>query len=251
MSRFYTFTITESELDFIIKYTKKSLEKAFFPLVRQIVEDFQNKGGQRYILCIAGPPGCGKSSIAKLLQILLEKQGIESQILPMDGFHLKNSVLKKKSVTIAGTETSLYSIKGAKETYSIETLVEYVQRLHRGDVFYWPTYSRTLHDPVDRGVRIDGGRYIYIVEGNYLLLLEHPWSQLQQYFDKRLFITSREFFLRPRVIRRKHMGGISRAEAHRHYRKSDRRNIREVLTNSGGYDWLLVQQGGYRYGLHL
>jgi len=251
MSRFQTFTITESELSFTVKYTKKSIERTFAPLVRQIAEDFQNSGRQRYILCIAGPPGCGKSSIAKLLQILLEKRGIEVQVLPMDGFHLKNSELKKKSAMIDGKYVSLYSIKGAKETYDTEKLFGCMKRLSRGDSFYWPAYSRTLHDPVEKGVWVKESRCIYIIEGNYLLLSQHPWTLLQQFFNKRIFTASRERILQPRIIRRKQMGGISRSEARCHYKKSDRRNIREVLAHSVGYDWLLTQRGRYRYTLQM
>jgi len=251
MSRFKKFSITESSLTCTIKYTRKCIEKTFVPLVQEVAEDFQNGGDQRYILCIAGPPGCGKSSIAKLFQILLEDRRIEAQVLPLDGFHLKNRELKKKSALIGGLEVDLYSIKGAKETYDTKKLFDCIKRLSQGNTFFWPIYSRTTHDPVEKGVHINGNHFIYIIEGNYLLLSEHPWNLLRQYFNKRIFIASKECILRQRVIRRKRMGGISRKEAHRHYKKSDRRNIREVLNNSGGCDWLITQRRRYRYDLSI
>jgi len=251
MSRFEKFSITESALTCTVKYTKTCIKKTFIPLVRMITDDFQKGGNQHYILCIAGPPGCGKSSIAKLLQTLLEKRGIESQVLPMDGFHFKNSELKKKSAMVARKNVSLYSIKGAKETYDTEKLFDCMKKLSHGDSFYWPVYSRTTHDPVEKGVHIRDNHCIYIIEGNYLLLEDHPWNLLRKFFNKRIFITSQERILRPRVIRRKRMGGISRKEARQHYKKSDRRNILEVLDNSSGYDWLLTQRNRYRYDLSM
>jgi len=251
MSRFKKFSITESSLTCTIKYTRKCIEKTFIPLVREIAEDFQNSGDQRYILCIAGPPGCGKSSIAKLFQILLENRGIETRVLPLDGFHLKSSELKKKSTLVDGLELDLYSIKGAKETYDTGKLFDFMKKLSQGNTFFWPVYSRTTHDPVDKGVHICDNRCIYIIEGNYLLLSEHPWNLLRQYFNKRIFIASQESILRLRVIRRKRKGGISPKEARCHYKKSDRRNIREVLDNSDGYDWLITQRRRYRYDLSI
>ncbi len=249
MSRFETYTINESGLTCTIKYTKKSIQEAFIPLAQMIIEDFQKRRNGRYILCIAGPPGCGKSSTAKLSQLFIDERGIDAHVLPLDGFHLKNSELKKKTALIDGEEVFLHSIKGAKETYDTQKLFDCMKKLSRGDSFFWPVYSRTTHDPVEKGAHIGGNHSIYIIEGNYLLLSEHPWNLLQQYFNKRIFIASKQHILRPRVIRRKRMGGISRKTARRHYRISDRRNIQEVLDSSGGYDFLLTQRSRYRYDL--
>ncbi len=247
MSLFDTYTITESGLPCTIKYTKKSIQKTFIPLVKMIVEDFRKKENERYILCIAGPPGSGKSSIAHLLQLFCGDRGLDAHVLPLDGFHLKNSELKKKTALIDGGKIFLYDVKGAKETYDTAKLFDCMKKLSRGSSFFWPVYSRTTHDPVEKGEHIWDNHSLYIIEGNYLLLSEPPWVLLRPYFDKRIFIESRERILRPRIIGRKAKGGILRREARRHYRKSDRRNIREVLERSGGYDWHLAQQSRYRY----
>ena len=269
MTRLEMYTINESGLTCTVKYTKKCIRKTFIPLAGMIVEDFRKThtsrftaeyqkatgpkptgiGNKRYILSIAGPPGCGKSSIARLLQLFISEQGIVTHVLPMDGFHLKNSELKKNTVLIDGRDVNLYNIKGAKETYDTRNLFDSVKKLSQGKSFFWPVYSRNTHDPVEKGVRICDSHCIYIIEGNYLLLNEHPWKLLGSYFNKRIFIKSKKIILRPRIIRRKLMGGISKNQARLHYRRSDKRNIQEVLDMSGGYDLLLIQHGRYRYSL--
>ena len=59
----------------------------------------------RIAIAIAGPPGSGKSSLAAALCTHL---GEASCAIPMDGFHLDNSVLEARG---------LLQVKGSAETF--------------------------------------------------------------------------------------------------------------------------------------
>jgi pantothenate kinase len=122
-------------------------------------------------------------------------------------------------------------------------------KLLSGNSLYWPLYSRNTHNPVEKGIFINNKNALYIVEGNYLLLNSIPWNDLKKYFNQSVFISSKKRYLRKRLIQRKQRGGFSRFDAIRHYRDCDSENIDEVLGFSSEYDFLLTQNGLYRYTL--
>jgi hypothetical protein len=140
-------------------------------------------------------------------------------------------------------------MKGARETYDTEELSHSLGRLKGGDRFFWPLYSRTLHEPVERGIHIENRECLYIVEGNFLLLDLDPWRGFFELFDRSILIRSSMRLVRRRMIARKIRGGYSRAEARSHFRRSDRRNIAEVTNRSTDHDYLLIHRSRYRYTL--
>ncbi len=249
MSPLISYQITESDLNYTIRYTKETVDKAFLPLIDEIVRAFSKHIRLPYLLGISGPPGCGKSSISAIFQILLCKMGIDTYILPLDGFHLSNEELQKRETVFKNRPISLYEIKGAKETYDVEKLIILMEKLREGANFYWPVYSRNTHDPVDRGIYVKKSNAIYIIEGNYLFLNCEPWNILLPFFNKKIFISSKKRLLKKRVIWRKRFGGFSKKEARSHYRDCDSLNIDEVLKKSKDYDYMLIQNGKYRYKL--
>ncbi len=242
-----SFEIVDSDLHLSIGYTEKTLRKTFPAVVDRIVESCIRRSNTRPVVAIAGPPGSGKSSIALVLQGFLKKRHLNALVLPLDGFHRKNSDLMAHTTRIGKMKVSLYDIKGAKETYNTPHLMECMEKLRSGEVFYWPLYSRSLHEPVEKGILVNGEVDLYIVEGNYLLLKSEPWNRLSPHFCLKIFIRSRKRFLKRGIISRKMKGGFSRIEARKHYLFSDRRNIDEVLADSTGYDCMLIQKGRYNY----
>ncbi|UCB44757.1 MAG: hypothetical protein JSV25_11125 [Spirochaetota bacterium] len=249
MSRYLFFEITESDQRSTVKYTKKTVQKSFLPLINNIVKQYEKSETKPYILAVAGPPGCGKSAISSLFEFLLEEQGIDTYVLPLDGFHFKNDELKKMKAIHQDSPITLYERKGSKETYRVSHLIDLMKKLYQGENLSWPLYSRSTHNPVEKGMFINNNNAIYMVEGNYLLLDSRPWSDLRKYFNKKIFISSKKRFLKKRIIQRKQKGGFSRAYAKMHYRDCDSKNIDEVLGFSSGYNFLLTQRGAYRYTL--
>lgn len=249
MNRKMVYNITEADFKHKIIYTAKTIDESFEPIADEIAEEHSNKK-HPYCIGISGPPGSGKSSISALLHRLFHDRGIESQVLPLDGFHLKNEELKKRKVWFKNRLVSLYEIKGSKESYDVKSLLKHLERLKQDKNFYWPIYSRQLHDPIKDGIYIENKDAIYILEGNYLLLDLNPWNSIPRYFDKKVFIKSPKLLLKKRIIKRKNRGGYSKREAKEHYRFCDSHNIDEVLRYSRGYDYLLIQKGRYNYTLN-
>ena len=249
MTHLLSFNVIESGLRYTVKFTQKTTREAFLPLVEIILNDFFLRPACPYYLAVSGPPGSGKSTISAVFQHFFIKKMINTFVLPLDGFHMKNEDLKKKTTYIAGNPVSLYDIKGAKETYDTENLFICMNLLKSGKNFFWPVYSRNTHNPVEKGIYVERKKAIYIIEGNYLFLDRAPWNKLNSYFNRKIFISSSEHFLKKRIIKRKKAGGFSGREALRHYKMSDRRNISEVLKCSKGYDYLLEQEKDYEYRL--
>ena len=78
----------------------------------------------RHCLAIAGAPGSGKSTVAEALLTQLEKThpGAAS-ILPMDGFHYDDGVLKAMG---------RLAYKGAPDTFDVGGLKSVLKRLQGG-----------------------------------------------------------------------------------------------------------------------
>ena len=55
----------------------------------------QAEGSTRFLVAIAGPPGSGKSSLADELASELRSRGEFAAIVPMDGFHMDDTVLRE------------------------------------------------------------------------------------------------------------------------------------------------------------
>ena len=52
--------------------------------------------GERLLVAIVGPPGSGKSTLADALYAELARHGASSAVLPMDGFHYDDAILRAR-----------------------------------------------------------------------------------------------------------------------------------------------------------
>lgn len=219
-------------------YTEREVNDIYIPILKEITEKSRNKDG-RYVVFIAAPPGTGKSTLSLVLEkIAREDENLENlQALSLDGFHHFNEYLKSNYMEIDGKEQLLYSRKGAPETFDLESIKVYLEKLSENREVKWPIYDRQLHNPVMDAVEIDSK--IILIEGNWLLLDEEGWRDIAGYADYSVFIEAKKESLKDRLISRKMRGGTSLEDATAFYEKSDGLNVDRVLSNRLKSDLLL------------
>ena len=154
------------------------------------------KDRDRILVAIVGAPGSGKSTLSGLLQTELEaRYKLNTQVVPMDGFHLDDTILKQRG---------LLARKGAPQTFDVDGLRNILMRLidtPAADVLV-PVFDRERELSRASAREIPGSAEVILVEGNYLLLEAAPWNTLKQYFDISVMIHCEEPVLRQRLMNR-------------------------------------------------
>jgi pantothenate kinase len=195
------------------------------PQVNLLAERIQplRSGPARVLVAIAGPPASGKTTLADELARRLNAQKCQTVVVPQDGFHLDNQVLK---------ERGQLNRKGAPQTFDGAGFVHMVRRLkERVDVAV-PTFDRTRDISIAGARIVTASAEVIIVEGNYLLYDDAPWFNLASLWtlSVRLDVPIEE--LRARLIQRWLSHGLSRAAATRRATTNDVPNAQSVLDNA-------------------
>jgi pantothenate kinase len=195
------------------------------------------QAGDRLLIAVAGPPGAGKSTLADaLVERLNAGSPGSAEVLPMDGYHYDDIVLSARG---------LRPRKGAPETFDVGGLAHMLARLRRNE-------EPEIAVPVfDRSIEIAraGARLIprtirrLVVEGNYLLLDQAPWSQLHRHFDLTVMIAVPEAILRQRLIGRWESFGLTPGEIEAKVDGNDLPNGRFVIGQSIRPDYVVPFTG--------
>ena len=183
-------------------------------------------GGRRIVVGIAGAPGAGKSTIsAKLEQVLPHGSAI---VVPMDGFHFDDWVLEAKG---------LRQRKGAPETFDFAGFKVLLGRIKNMEPdIAIPVFDRSM-ELSRAGAAIIGADVKFIlVEGNYLLLDEAPWSELGGVFDFTVFVDVPRDELEKRLLQRWDQLGKTPEQARAWVASNDMPNVDRVLTKRRAAD---------------
>ncbi len=202
------------------------LEQLHLPIVKR----FESLAHGRLIVFVAGVPGAGKSLLAALWAELAGPEGLSCPfiVLPMDGFHLTNRILRGRTVIRDGTELPLELLKGAPETFDVDALADRLEEVAGGGPCWWPAYDRRVHEPVREGMFLPAGRGVLLVEGNYLLLDQDGWRDLTRFAHTRFFVDATFEAVEAGLIRRHRRGGKTTRAARVHVRRTDLPNVRLV-----------------------
>ncbi|PSK82156.1 fructokinase [Limimaricola soesokkakensis] len=188
------------------------------PLAEMIHEAAAKK--PRVIVGVAGAPGSGKSTLASELARRLERQKLKARIVPMDGFHLDNVVLDQRG---------LRTRKGAPETFDARGFVLLIKRLARGEEVVAPVFDRARDIAIAGAQLVEADAQVVIVEGNYLLFDEAPWSELARIWDVSAYLDVPLPELRARLIARWLGHGLSRTAATQRATYNDVPNAQRVI----------------------
>jgi pantothenate kinase len=138
--------------------------------------------GRRSLLGICGPPGAGKSTVALAIA---DRLGDAAIVVPMDGFHLANAELDR---------LGRRRWKGAPDTFDAHGFVALLNRLvdQREETIYAPEFRREIEEPIAGTIPIHRHIPLVIIEGNYLLLDEPPWTSVRTYLTECWYLDQRD-----------------------------------------------------------
>jgi pantothenate kinase len=175
--------------------------------------------GERRILGLVGAPGAGKSTLAHALA----KQWPNAiQVVPMDGFHLANIELER-----LGRKQR----KGAPDTFDAFGFIALLKRLRTqnpDEVVYAPSYERSLEEGVAGAIAVEPTTQLIVVEGNYLLLSDSPWNQVQALLDETWFVDVPLELRIGRLTQRHQQFGRNAQEAADWVQHTDEPNARRI-----------------------
>ncbi|MEL4068745.1 nucleoside/nucleotide kinase family protein [Ochrobactrum sp. GPK 3] len=190
----------------------------------------------RLIVAIAGPPGAGKSTISEELRAALNKgEDTPSIVVPMDGFHLDDVILDQRG---------LRSRKGSPPTFDCAGFAALLERLKhaREDVFI-PVFDRSLELSRAAASVVGPEHRVLLVEGNYLLLDQQPWSRLVPFFDMTIRLDVPFPVLERRLIDRWLSFGFDEETARNRALSNDIPNAQLVVGQSRQADFVVVSDG--------
>lgn len=228
-----------------VRFSKGAIDKIFKPFLLKLSE-LREVTDRKVVAFIAAPPGVGKTTLVQFLE-KLSRDDIEItpvRALGMDGFHFPSDYLKANKITKDGQEILLNDIKGAPETFDVDTLQTKLREV-RQEGTNWNAYDRMLHDVVHDVLSVEDD--IILLEGNYLLLKDPRWTNIRVLADYTVFIKAYPEMLKERLISRKVQGGLSREDAEKFYYASDGKNVETVLKNSAAANetWMLQEDGDF------
>ena len=180
--------------------------------------------GQRTILGLVGSPGSGKSTLASALQQQLPDI---AQIVPMDGFHLSNSELRRQG---------LAHKKGAQDTFDSGGYVALLERLRNSyekQIVYAPEFMREIEEPIANSIAILPTTRLVITEGNYLLLSEGSWADVPRYLDESWYVDVDAALRTDRLVERHQFFGRSHQNALDWVAHTDEPNARLIEATKG------------------
>jgi pantothenate kinase len=149
-------------------------------------------GGRRTLLGIAGPPGAGKSTLARLIA---DDLGDHARLVGLDGFHLAQAELQRLGRA---------SRKGAIDTFDAAGYVALLRRLRDAteEVVYAPEFRREIEEPIGSAVAVPRQVPLVITEGNYLLVEDGDWAEVRPLLDEAWYVTRDEEARRRSLVQR-------------------------------------------------
>jgi pantothenate kinase len=175
--------------------------------------------GRRAILGVAGPPGGGKSTLARLVADAL---GDAAVLIPMDGFHLAQAELVR-----LGRRDRM----GAPDTFDVAGYVALLERVRAAtETVYAPEFRRPPEEPIAGAIAVPPEVPLVVTEGNYLLLGDGDWARVRALLDEAWYVDMDEETRLGWLIARHVEFGKTPEEARAWVRRSDQANAAIVAS---------------------
>lgn len=188
------------------------------------------RGPERRLIAVAGAPASGKSVLGAALCDALRANGVRAELVPMDGFHLDNRLLDARG---------LRARKGAPETFDVAGFIALVQRLRTQAEVVYPLFDRSRDLSIAGAGIVPPDCEMVIIEGNYLLFDEEPWSDLAALWDFSIWLETAEETLRQRCVARWLAHGHDAEAARIRAEGNDLANARRIVAARLSADMVL------------
>lgn len=178
----------------------------------------QNSGNShqqwRIIIALAGPPGSGKTTVAREVARRLNAHDADStEVVPMDGFHYTRAKLD----TFHNAQEA-HARRGAAWTFDAAGVVALFTELRASTskdnntsvpaTIYAPSFDHATKDPIPRDIAISPTVSTIILEGNWLVYDEEPWRQISRLVDESWFVDVDAEVAKRRIAMRHLKSGI-------------------------------------------
>jgi pantothenate kinase len=184
----------------------------------------------RTIIGIVGKPGGGKSTLSKYLLKGMDPTLVS--VVPMDGFHLSNKVLK---------ELGRSDRKGAQDTFDVKGFTALIQRIKMdsAEPIYYPIFDRSIEESIAAQGVVYPSTRVVIVEGNYLMHDKDGWQEIAPLLDQSWYAFLEEDIRISRLISRHIAFGKDPDSAKAWAKGSDQVNAELIETGVGRCDFLV------------
>lgn len=187
-------------------------------------------GATRTIIGIVGKPGGGKSTLSKYLLKGCDENLVS--VLPMDGFHLSNKVLKSLGRS---------DRKGAPDTFDVKGFAKLLERItsDQSNPIYYPIFDRSIEESIAaQGVVLPSTRVV-IVEGNYLMHDRDGWQEISPLLNQSWYAYLDEDIRISRLISRHIAFGKDPESAKAWAKGSDQANAELIEMSVARCDFLI------------
>nr|WP_202422265.1 nucleoside/nucleotide kinase family protein [Gordonia sp. SID5947] len=160
------------------------------------------RAGERIVVGVTGPPGSGKTSLARGLTDHYRRLHGDGFVghLPMDGFHLADRVLAQ----LGRSER-----KGAPDTFDVDGYIALLTRVIGADRdVYAPDFDHSAGEPVAAALVLPATAGLIVTEGNYLAL-DGRWSPVADLLTRLYYVDAPTRLRRNRLVSRHVAAGRS------------------------------------------
>ena len=184
----------------------------------------------RTIIGIVGKPGGGKSTLSRFLLKGMDPSLVS--VVPMDGFHLSNKVLK---------ELGKSDRKGAQDTFDVKGFTTLIARIKSdgADPIYYPVFDRSIEESIAAQGVVYPSTRVVIVEGNYLMHDKDGWEEVSPLLDQSWYAYLDEDIRISRLISRHIAFGKDPESAKAWAKGSDQVNAELIETGVARCDFLI------------
>jgi D-glycerate 3-kinase len=123
---------------------RQVVESVYVPLAKRIVTE-ADRSGRTFVVGLCGAQGSGKTTVAEVLKVLLEAQGISTAVLSLDDLYLT----RVERLELAARVHPLLATRGVPGTHDVELGLTILDALSSSGHVALPRFDKAADDRSD------------------------------------------------------------------------------------------------------